>query len=469
MTYIKDLSELLIDATSRKKTIPIWCVQPSSKKINIPYLNDTQKDWLKNREWSQKAKNYALIPDDKGGLDGVVFVPEQMDHNSRTTLSFGQLPPNLPNGNYELVGEYGDENFAVLSWLLGCYKFQNYLSSPTSKTITLKLPKNVDRERSLAQAEAMWMGRDIINTPANHFGPEELETVCRDLAKYHKAKLKVCVGDKLLKENFPLIHAVGKASTRAPRLMNMHWGDKTNPLVTLIGKGICFDTGGLNIKTGNHMLLMKKDMGGAATTLALAHMIMSAQLPIQLRVLIPAAENSIAGNAFRPGDILPSRQGMNVEIGNTDAEGRLVLADALALASEENPEHIMTFATLTGAARVALGADLPAFFCSDDNFSEKVISSSMEWADPVWRLPFWQPYDSLLSSNIADVNHISSGGFAGAITAALFLKHFVPKKTMYSHFDLYGWTPNAKPGRPKGGEPQGARAVFETLERIYAK
>lgn len=466
--HLTNLPNAFIDASSRKKAIPVFCVPPSPNKLNLPHLNNAQRNVLKAQNWKQTVKNFALIPNDKGELASVVFVLESEDEYTSLELSLGHLPARLPAGTYELKLENYSQDFAALSWLLGAYKFETYKSNPSQKDVRLKLPKEVDHTRVTALADGVWLGRDCINTPANDFGPEELENVSRRLAKIHKAKIQVITGDALLKQNFPLIHTVGRASTRAPRLINISWGDKKAPLITLVGKGICYDTGGLNIKPGNSMSLMKKDMGGAATTLALAHMIMSVKLPIHLRVLIPAAENSVSGNAFRPGDVLPSRNGMHVEIGNTDAEGRLVLADALALAGEENPDHIMTFATLTGAARIALGTDLPAFYSTDDLFADDVIQTSMVINDPVWRMPFWQPYNKLLKSKIGDINHIASTPFAGSITAALFLKRFVNDRQTYSHFDMYGWTPSERPGKSYGGEPQCARAVFEVLEKKYA-
>lgn len=313
------------------------------------------------------------------------------------------------------------------------------------------------------------MGRDLINTPANDFGPAELEQAARKLARAHGAKIKVITGDVLLKQNFPLIHAVGRASDRAPRLIDFSWGPARAPKITLVGKGITYDTGGLSIKPTPAMVLMKKDMGGAAAVLTLAAMIMTSKLRVRLRVLIAAADNAISGNAFRPGDVLQSRNGITVEIGNTDAEGRLVLADALALADKEKPDVLLTMATLTGAARVALGPDLPPFYSTDDEFAERVLAGGVRVDDPVWRMPFWQPYDKTLRARTGDVNHISDGPFAGSITAAMFLKRFVAKADAYAHFDIYGWVPRAKPARPEGGEPQGARALFDAFERIYGQ
>ena len=299
-------------------------------------------------------------------------------------------------------------------------------------------------------------------------GPEDIEHATRELAMRHGASVSVIAGDDLLTHNFPLIHAVGRASSRPPRLIDLAWGAEFDPKVTLVGKGIAFDTGGLDIKPSSGMLLMKKDMGGAASALALAHMVMSLKLKVRLRVVIPAAENSISGNAFRPSDVIRSRLGPTVEIGNTDAEGRLVLADAIALADEEAPRHLFTFATLTGAARVALGPDLPAMFCDDDELAQSLYQRGLAVGDPVWRLPFWPGYDRNIDSDIGDINNVSESPFSGAIIAALFLKRFVTRSRRFAHFDLYGWRPAARPLGPKGGEPHTARAVFDVLTREYA-
>ncbi|RMF02635.1 MAG: leucyl aminopeptidase family protein, partial [Alphaproteobacteria bacterium] len=283
----------------------------------------------------------------------------------------------------------------------------------------------------------------------------------------HGAKFRVIVGEQLLRRNFPLIHAVGRASDREPRLIDFTWGRPKDPKITLVGKGITFDTGGLSLKPTSSMLLMKKDMGGAAAVLALASMIMAAKLRVRLRVLIAAADNAVSASAFRPGDVLPSRNGMTVEIGNTDAEGRLVVADALALADEEKPDHLISMATLTGAARVALGPDLPPLYSTDDGFAEQTLEAGLRVGDPLWRMPFWQPYDQRLRARVADVNHISDGPFAGSLTAAMFLKRFVRNAGQYSHFDIFGWVPVAKPAFPEGGDPQGARALFEVFDAMY--
>ncbi|TXN54916.1 leucyl aminopeptidase family protein, partial [Methylobacterium sp. WL18] len=315
-------------------------------------------------------------------------------------------------------------------------------------------------------AAAVAMGRDLINTPANDLGPAEIEAAARALAERHGASIEVTQGEALAKA-FPLIHAVGVASPRAPRLIDLTWGPADAPRVTLVGKGVAFDTGGLDIKPSSAMLLMKKDMGGAAVTLAAADMIMGGGLKIRLRVLIPAVENAVSGNAFRPSDVLPSRAGLSVEIGNTDAEGRLILADALALADAEEPALILDFSTLTGAARVALGPDLPAFFTEDEALAASVAEAGRSAVDPIWRMPLHAPYASLLDSKVADLNNVSGGPFAGAITAALFLRRFAPKTKAHGHFDLYGWNPSTKPGRPEGGEVQTARLTYALLKARY--
>jgi leucyl aminopeptidase len=331
----------------------------------------------------------------------------------------------------------------------------------------LKLARGADPARVQAIVDGVWLGRDLINTPASDLGPEELEEAVRQLARRHGASVNSVIGDDLKAKNFPMIHAVGRASPRPPRLIDMTWGRADAPSVTLVGKGICFDTGGLDIKPASAMLLMKKDMGGAAAAVALAHMTMANRLGVRLRVLIPAADNSVAGNALRPGDVLTSRAGKTVEIGNTDAEGRLVLADALALADEERPDTLLCFATLTGAARVALGPELPAFYTDDDGFAGAIAAAGDRVGDPVWRMPFWSGYEASLDSQVADMNNVSEGPFAGSVTAALFLRRFVKGARRFAHFDIYGWRPAAKPLGPKGGEVQAARAMFEVLrERI---
>jgi len=333
--------------------------------------------------------------------------------------------------------------------------------------VRLELPAGVDSDNVTRIVEGVWLARDLINTPANDMGPAELEYAARALATRHHAKVHAVVGDDLLKENFPLIHAVGRAADRAPRLIDIVWGDPSHPKITLVGKGVCFDTGGLDIKPESGMLNMKKDMGGAACMLALAHMLMSRGTKIRLRVLLPMVENAISGAAFRPRDVYRSRKGITVEIGNTDAEGRLILADALALADEEAPELIADMATLTGAARVALGTEVVPFYTDDQDLAAELARCSETENDPLWQMPLWRPYDQLLESKVADVNNVSSGGFADSITAAMFLRRFVGAAKAWVHFDIYAWNQATKPGRPEGAECQAARALYALLVARY--
>jgi leucyl aminopeptidase len=380
----------------------------------------------------------------------------------------GQLAQTLPTGAYRLQQAPRDPTLAAVAWGLGAYRFVRYKATGPGETPRLRMPEGADRDQVISTVEAVWQGRDHINTPASDLGPGELAEAVRALAGRFGARVNVIEGDDLLTGNFPMIHAVGRASSRAPRLIDMTWGREDAPAVTLVGKGICFDTGGLDIKPASGMLLMKKDMGGAATAISLAHMIMAHGLNVRLRLLIPAAENSISGDAFRPSDVLRSRAGRTVEVGNTDAEGRLVLADAISLADEQAPQNLFVFATLTGAARVALGPDVPALFTDDDAFAGEMTARCAAVGDPVWRLPLWAGYESKLDSQVADMSNIWDAPFAGAIIAALFLRRFSKRARRFAHFDLYGWRPTATALGPKGGEPQVARGLFAVLQKEYA-
>ena len=358
-----------------------------------------------------------------------------------------------------------DASLAALGFALGGYDFARYRKAKPHARLVI--PKEADDALVRRMARAVYLVRDLVNTPANDLGPEGIERACRAVAERSGANVSVTTGDDLLPRNgdrgFPMIHAVGRAAAEAPRLVDMTWGHEDAPRVTLVGKGVAFDTGGLNIKPGTAMALMKKDMGGAAHVLGLAEALMDADAPIRLRVLVPAVENSIAGNSFRPGDVLPSRLGPTVEIGNTDAEGRLILADALALGDEEEPALMIDMATLTGAARVALGPDLPPLFTPSDTFADAVTEAGARLADPVWRMPLWQPYDGKLKSDVADVSHISQGPFAGAVTAALFLARFVSRAGTWAHLDVFGWHPDTRPHGPKGGEAYAVRALYDVI------
>ncbi|MBL8844428.1 MAG: leucyl aminopeptidase family protein [Hyphomicrobium zavarzinii] len=451
---------------------PIWLVSESQPVARLTGLDDTAKAWLERTRFTSAAKKQALIPGPQGALAGVALGignGSAGDPSGPSGLLMGQLAASLPEGLYHLGGDVPDAELAAIAWGLGAYRFRRYKSAPGEAPPRLKLHQKLDYQAVVNQVGAIWKGRDLINTPASDLAPEDLEAAAQRLARDHGASIETIVGDDLLEKGFRMIHAVGRASSRAPRLIDVRWqkpgGNPKAPMLTLVGKGITFDTGGLDIKPASGMLLMKKDMGGAAAALTLAELIMSRGLDVRLRLLIAAAENSISGDAFRPGDILLSRAGKTVEIGNTDAEGRLVLADALSLADEEQPDTILVFATLTGAARVALGPDLPAFFTNDNAFAEALSAEAEAVGDPVWRLPFWPGYERHLDSDIADMNNVYDAPFAGAITAALFLKRFVKNARRFAHFDLYGWRPAPRPLGPKGGEPQTARALFSLLTK----
>jgi leucyl aminopeptidase len=406
------------------------------------------------------------LPAADGQIAQVVFGLEDEASKTRDLFRPGQLPGLLPSGVYRFANAPHDTRLAVLAFALGSYRFSRYRTAE-APGVRLVPPEGIDAADISRMAEAAELARDLINTPSNDMGPEELALAAEQLARRFGASFNCIVGDDLTRQNFPLIHAVGMASTRAPRLIDIVWGDPSHPKVTLVGKGVCFDTGGLDLKPSSGMLIMKKDMGGAANVLALALMVMDAGLKLRLRVLIPAVENAVAGNAFRPLDIFKSRKGPTVEIGNTDAEGRLVLADALALADEEKPDLLVDLGTLTGAARVALGPDLPPFYTNDETLAQDVARCAKQENDPLWRLPLWQPYDSWLDSKVANINNAPSGGFAGSIVCALFLQRFVEAAKSWLHVDIYGWTPSAKPARPEGGECQAARAIYKLLSERY--
>jgi leucyl aminopeptidase len=458
----RELGELLLEAGA--PALLIWLIA-SKEDASLRQLTDAQRNWVESREWVPKPGAVLLLPSESGGVAGALLGVGSEDWGTQSPLLAGALPAALPPGAYRFASPLPDPLLATLAWLTGSYRFVRYRRENGADPKRLVLPAGVDRGEALALAEAVYFGRDLINTPANDLGPAELEAAARELASEHGATVRVTEGSRLLSDNFPMIHAVGRASDRSPRLIDLSWGSEHAPKVTMVGKGICFDTGGLDIKPGSAMTLMKKDMGGAASVLAFAHLVMQAKLPLRLRVLIPAADNSIAGNAFRPGDILQSRNGMTVEIGNTDAEGRLALADALSLADEEAPDYLITVATLTGAARVALGPDLPPLYTDDDDMAAGLLASARSVGDPLWRMPLWAPYDKLLKSSIADVNHIAEGSHAGSVIAALFLKRFVREAKRFAHLDIFGWVPREQPGRPQGGEPQGARALFAYFQR----
>ena len=443
--------------------VPIWFVAEETWAELRQSLDAAARAFADAAGFEPKAGRQLLLPG-KGGLGGVLFGLEAADEPQDRFLP-GRLPQQLPPGIYRFANDPHDVRLAALAFALGAYRFSRYRRAE-ERNVRLEMPPAVDGDDLNRIVEAVALARDLINTPANDMGPAELEAAARALAARHGADLRAVVGKDLLSENFPLIHAVGRAATQLPRLIDLKWGGADHPRVTLIGKGVCFDSGGLDIKSESAMLNMKKDMGGAATALALAHMIMDRKLKVRLRVLVPAVENSISAAAFRPRDIYTSRKGITVEIGNTDAEGRLILADALALADEEQPALIIDFATLTGAARVALGPELPPFFTDDDDLAGELMSHALAQNDPLWRLPLWRPYETMLDSKVADISNVGSSGQAGAVTAALFMRRFVTAKS-WLHFDLFAWNPTAKPGRPEGGECQAARALYALLAARY--
>lgn len=438
-----------------KRDLPSWLGQQPARLAR----------WVKATGFEAEPGRHLMLPGEDGRPGGVLLgVEERPD-----IWSWGGLPLALPEGRYRVVSGGAPERAtrAALGWGLGGYQFTRYRKAKR-KPAELVWPDAADRaavERAIA---ATFLVRDLVNTPAEDMGPAELAAASQKLARTHGAKTRVIVGDALLRRNYPTIHAVGRASSRPPRLIDLRWGTR-GPRITLVGKGVCFDSGGLDIKPASGMEIMKKDMGGAAHVLALAQMIMQARLPVRLRVLVPAVENSVSGNAFRPLDIIRTRKGLTVEVGNTDAEGRLILCDALAEAASERPDLIIDCATLTGSARVALGPELPAMFANDDATAEALLAHGVAEDDPVWRMPLHKGYRPMLDSKVADLNNVSSGSFAGAITAALFLQEFVAPGISWVHLDLYAWNPQARPGRPAGGEAMALRALYALIAERAGK
>ncbi|SEK92206.1 leucyl aminopeptidase family protein [Pacificibacter marinus] len=454
--------------------MPIFFTDPTDTSLPLYLLMQSEVDdfiaaqpkraasWLNANGFSGVVGSHCILPAEQGIAAVVAGLGTDQDLK-RTRFTLADVRLKLPEGTYHLVTTLTGAALEqqVLGWLLAGYVFDRYAKKAVPKA-QLVAPSGLDIQRLEAIAQGEFLTRDLINTPASDMGPSELEAAATKLATEFDAQISTVQSDALLAENFPMIHAVGRASSRAPRLIDMRWGTQ-GPKLTLVGKGVCFDTGGLNLKPGSSMGLMKKDMGGAATVLGLAHMIMALDLPLQLRVLIPAVENSVSSNAFRPQDILQSRKGLTVEINNTDAEGRLVLADALALADEDDADLIVSMATLTGAARAAVGPDLSPFYVTEASDAFALVKGAEAASDPVWQMPFWDPYEKLIEPGIADLDNAPAGGMAGSITAALFLRRFVTNTPRYMHFDIYGWCPSALPGRPKGGVGMGARALLAAL------
>ncbi|MEM7704211.1 MAG: leucyl aminopeptidase family protein [Pseudomonadota bacterium] len=444
--------------------------------IKLQTLTETEfPSWLNNQ--SPKVQSWAkaagftggsgqtlLLPDDDGTVSSVLCGAG----GGRDLWTLGGVSQKLGGGRYELDEDWDEPSTRQMAvgFLLGQYQFTRYLK-PKDSSVELVLPEAWAEEVE-CQVQATALVRDLVNTPAEHMGPAELAQATEALAEDFGADVEQVVGDELLTRNYPAIHIVGRAAEQKPRLIRLRWGKPSDPLVVLVGKGVCFDSGGLNMKNGAGMALMKKDMGGAAHVLGVARLIMQHKLPIQLKVLISAVENAVSGNAYRPGDVIATRKGSSIEIGNTDAEGRLVMSDALTLACEMSAELIIDFATLTGAARVAMGPDVPPFFTNHDGVAEDLLAASAAVQDPLWRLPLYQPYREMLKSSVADMNNVGGSAFAGCITAALFLEHFVTDNIPWVHIDTYAWNQANRPGRPKGGEALGMRAVFELLRKRYA-
>ena len=458
---------LLIESltANRQPVTPIVAITTGDYATFVASVPEQTRTWLAATGFLARPHSHALVPSVNGGIAQVLVGVS----SGEDVYALSHLPLALPpEPRYSLAtNSIVSAEVAALSWQLGAYQFNRYKKTKREPA-TLVLAPSAEVTRAQQIYDAIKLTRDLVNTPTEDMGPQHLSDAAQALAKEFGATFNEWVGDDLLKHNFPAIHAVGRASHRPPRLIELQWGDETHPRIAIVGKGVCFDTGGLNIKGADGMRWMKKDMGGAAHTLALARLIMAAKLPVRLHMLIPAVENAIAGNAYRPGEVVATRKGHTIEIGNTDAEGRVVLSDALAYASEFKPTIIIDFATLTGAARVALGPELPATFCNDDAWFARLNAASLAHQDPIWRMPLWQNYNAMIDSNIADLNN-TGGPQGGAITAALFLEHFVPKEQAWIHIDVFSWNSKSRPGRPEGGEAQSLRAVFAMLAPMPAQ
>ena len=456
----------------RYGSIPIYLLYEDDLDQWRTAQDEATRNWSAANCFKAERGKQLVIPGAQGRPAAVIVGLGR--RNLREELSCwaaAAIPDRLPDGDYHLAEALPTRlatQFAF-GWAYGQYKFERYRRANPQRAAQLRLPAEADGAEVGRLRAATALARDLINTPANDMSPEALAASAVEVARRYGARQRVVIGDDLLKERFSAIHAVGRAAAVAPRLVDIEWGDPSHPKVSLVGKGVCFDSGGLDIKPGASMLLMKKDMGGAAVALALAHHVKDAKQPLRLRLLLPAVENAISANAYRPGDVLSTRKGLTVEIGNTDAEGRVILCDALALADEEKPDLLIDLATLTGAARVALGPELPALFTPDDEAARELVDIAAQQGDPVWRMPLWTAYDDELSSKIADVNNVSSSSFSGAIFGALFLQRFVTEARSWVHLDLYAWNGKERPGRPVGAEPQTVRALYAFLKHRYAR
>jgi leucyl aminopeptidase len=455
----------------RGASLPIYVLQEKDLSVFLEDQTASVRQWVFACGFSAAADSYLLVPNEDGQVSMVLAGAGSALH----VWSAAHLPASLPEGQYRFVLEYlrgadldGVYGMLALGWGLATYRFEQFKPSDAPKKATLFVPEIVDTDLLKEMVASIFMVRDLINMPANHMLPSHLSHAARTVAEAYDASCKIIIGDDLLSQHYPAIHAVGRASSDAPRLIDMRWGDEKNPKVTLVGKGVCFDSGGLDIKGADNMKLMKKDMGGAAHVLGLAQLIMACKLPVRLRVLIPAVENSISSNAFRPMDVIPTRKGLTVEIGNTDAEGRVILSDALYEAATEKPDLLIDCATLTGAARVALGTEMPAYFTNDETLAASIQFSADTQFDPLWRLPLFAGYEDQLKSSIAHLNNAPSSGYGGAITAALFLKRFTEEVTSWVHVDMMAWNLKSRHGRPEGGEAMGLRALFAMIAQRYA-
>lgn len=450
--------------TPGARAVPLHIVDRASFATHLRTAPAATQRWLKATGFEGEADRHVLVPDGDGGVKEVWAGVSAAD----SPWVLAALPTALPPGAYRIADdglEVPDEA-AALSWELGGYAFDTYKAT-RREPATLQLAPGLAAERGLMLATAIASVRDLVNTPAEHMGPAELASAVKLVAKQHGAKVKETVGDALLKANFPAIHAVGRAAARAPRLIELTWGSPRHPKLSIVGKGVCFDSGGLDLKSADGMRLMKKDMGGAANALGLAQMVMALKLPVRLQLLIPAVENAVSGNAFRPGDVFRTRKGLHIEIGNTDAEGRVILCDALAYAAESKPEVIIDLATLTGAARVALGPALPALFSRDTALARQLVDSGLALQDPLWHMPLWADYHAGIESPVADIVNTGRNAMGGAISAALFLADFVPADLPWLHIDLFSWNDQARPGRPVGGEAQTLRTLLQWLEARF--
>jgi leucyl aminopeptidase len=450
------------------RALPVVALRAAELDAFVATQPASTRAWIAALAWRAAPGTALMIP----GVDGQPVAAFTGIGDPDDPLALAHLPMSLPEGVYRLARDIGvalDPARAALGWGLGAYQFDRYRKAPRAPARLALDDDAASLSEAYAQLKASYLVRDLVNTPTEDMGPDQLEAVAHRLAKAYGGDARAVTGEALISENFPAIHAVGRASHRAPRLIELQWGDVAHPRLAIVGKGVCFDTGGLDIKPADGMRWMKKDMGGAAHALALAQLVMAQQLPVRLQLLVPAVENSISANAFRPGEVINTRKGLRVEIDNTDAEGRLVLCDALSYAAEQRPDLILDFATLTGAARIALGPDLPALFSNRDALRDDYVLAARRARDPLWPMPLWQPYHSYLKSYIADCANSGASRMGGAITAALYLERFVPDDQAWAHIDVYSWNDADRPGRPMGGEAQTLRASWELLKARYPR